>query len=416
MPGDPAPTTAARIDSGDRSRAIDALRGVAALSVLVFHTGGLTGANPPAAGLGHVLDRNLDSGLVLFFVLSGYVISRPFVNALVDGRPMPDLRRYAMRRACRILPAFWVALAAVILFVHGTRPVPGAAPLRAWWQVPLHALLLQDFVPGQFQGLLKVAWTLENELFFYALVPLAALLVARRFPAGIRPGRLAGMVLALWAASAVVTLAADQLPAFTDGAAVARYTFPAVVGLFCPGILVAIARTRAAGEAGGGLGALPRLWSRPRRWAPVVLGTLVLALVTWQAEVSLGRGHVVLLDQHWQVFAAGFGLLLGGVLAGGRHVEAASRPLAVFGTVSYGIYLWHTVVIHGVSVGNLGVTGARAGLLALPFNVLLVAVLTLPLAAASWFVVERPALRWAATWGTRSVAEPEPVPVPAITG
>jgi peptidoglycan/LPS O-acetylase OafA/YrhL len=400
--------------AGDRSRVVDALRGVAAGVVVAFHVAGLPGAGAPTAGVGQWVMRNLDAGLVLFFVISGYVISRPFVVSLVDGRPRPDLARYALRRACRILPAFWVTLLVVVLAVHGSTHSPGAGPLQAWWQIPLHGLLVQDFVPGQIQQLLKVAWTLDNELLFYVLVPVAALLIARRWPKGISPGRLAGLVLLAWAASAVVALLADQLPPFTDGAAVARYTFPSVAGFFCPGILVAIAGTAAARSAAGPWARLHALWAQPRRWAPLAGGLVVLAILGWRLEVAVDAGGArpLLLDQHWQVHALAFGVLLGGVLATGHRFDRAVRPLAALGLVSYGTYLWHTVVIRFVAAAGLYATTATVGALALPLNVVWVLGLTLLPATASWFLVERPMLRWAASRRPRRAAEP--VPVPAV--
>lgn len=49
-------------------------------------------------------------GVSAFFVLSGYLLSRPFWVAMDAGQPMPSLRTYALRRSARILPGFWLAL------------------------------------------------------------------------------------------------------------------------------------------------------------------------------------------------------------------------------------------------------------------------------------------------------------------
>src|SRR5690606_11727446 len=54
-------------------------------------------------------------GVAAFFVLSGYLLARPFWLALDRGEPMPSLRTYAIRRGARILPAFWLNL--TIVFV-----------------------------------------------------------------------------------------------------------------------------------------------------------------------------------------------------------------------------------------------------------------------------------------------------------
>ena len=54
-------------------------------------------------------------GVAMFFVLSGFLLARPFWQALDRGEAAPSLRTYAMRRAARILPGFWLAL--IVTFV-----------------------------------------------------------------------------------------------------------------------------------------------------------------------------------------------------------------------------------------------------------------------------------------------------------
>src|SRR4051812_18536329 len=49
-------------------------------------------------------------GVAMFFVLSGFLLAQPFWRALDNGAPLPSLRTYAIRRAARILPGFWLAL------------------------------------------------------------------------------------------------------------------------------------------------------------------------------------------------------------------------------------------------------------------------------------------------------------------
>lgn len=72
----------------------------------------------------------------------------------------------------RILPAYWVALAAILLLATGSA-------LRHWWQVPVHALLIHGLVPDELKNFCLVAWSLGVEAIFYALVPLGAWVVLR---------------------------------------------------------------------------------------------------------------------------------------------------------------------------------------------------------------------------------------------
>ena len=55
-------------------------------------------------------------GVSAFFVLSGFLLARPFWLALDSGEPMPSLHTYALRRAARIIPGYWVAL--TVTFVN----------------------------------------------------------------------------------------------------------------------------------------------------------------------------------------------------------------------------------------------------------------------------------------------------------
>ena len=93
--------------------ALDGLRAVAAGAVLLTHVAFRTGQTQAGAG-GAVLAR-FDAGVAVFFVLSGFLL-------YPATRP---LGRYALRRAARILPAYWVLLAAVT--------VAGSVPAAYWW-------------------------------------------------------------------------------------------------------------------------------------------------------------------------------------------------------------------------------------------------------------------------------------------
>src|SRR3954468_20167165 len=97
---------------GGRFGAGDGLRALAALSVVVFHAAVMTApsAETGTLGPGWQLVGHLDLGLYVFFVLSGYLLTRGFAAALVMGGPLPGASRYVGHRLRRIVPAFWAAL------------------------------------------------------------------------------------------------------------------------------------------------------------------------------------------------------------------------------------------------------------------------------------------------------------------
>ena len=111
-------------------------------------------------------------GVGAFFVLSGYLLARPFWQALDAGQPMPSLRTYAIRRGARILPGFWLALVVSALLgftVLGT-PFDGTAVLRFL----AGFLLFADFhwltwFPVDFNTPL---WSIGAEVTSYMVLPL----------------------------------------------------------------------------------------------------------------------------------------------------------------------------------------------------------------------------------------------------
>ncbi|WP_455874024.1 acyltransferase family protein [Rhizobium yanglingense] len=92
----------------------DAMRAAACLLVLIHHLVLRIDINQvdPAAQSALVIARFGNFGVSIFFVLSGYLLARPFWRALDEHRPLPGLKTYAIHRAARLLPGYWVALTA----------------------------------------------------------------------------------------------------------------------------------------------------------------------------------------------------------------------------------------------------------------------------------------------------------------
>ena len=92
--------------------ALDGLRALAVLAVLLTHVGFQTGRTVEGT-VGAVLSR-LDIGVTLFFLLSGFLLYRPFAAAHVGAAPAPRLRAYLRNRALRILPAYWLLVVVAV--------------------------------------------------------------------------------------------------------------------------------------------------------------------------------------------------------------------------------------------------------------------------------------------------------------
>ena len=173
----------------------DFIRSLACLGVLIHHLAQKLDptALPPFWRPVHTALITGAFGVAAFFVLSGYLLARPFWQALDAGRPMPSLKTYFIRRFARIAPGFWAALTVsfvLSLAVFGAtfdlnlilRFLAGLSFVSSW-----HWLTL---FPVEANGPL---WSIGFEVASYVLLPagLVLLFFGRRF--GLRgwPARLA---------------------------------------------------------------------------------------------------------------------------------------------------------------------------------------------------------------------------------
>jgi peptidoglycan/LPS O-acetylase OafA/YrhL len=304
--------------------------------VVATHVGFQTGATFHGA-FGAVLAR-LDVGVALFFVLSGFLLVRPWLD---DDPTRPvSVRVYSWRRAARILPAYWIALAVVLLTT--ARGTSGSGVLR---NVALVQTYGGPLLPGYTQ-----TWSLCTEVAFYAVLPVAAvpLVRAARSPAGAWRAAtwlvVACVVAWVWAGLA----AAGALPRL------ATTWLPGHLDWFAVGLLLALGESLGHRAPGGRLNRLRTdLGQHP--WS---LLTLAAALF-WLAATPIagprgltnstpGSGAVKELlyaaIAALVVLAAGAADQRRGSLAG-----ALGHPVVRWlGLVSYGIFLWHLLVLSAV--------------------------------------------------------------------
>nr|MDT0666174.1 hypothetical protein [Micromonospora sp. DSM 115978] len=112
-------------------------------------------------------------GVAVFFVISGFLLYRPFAAAHLAGVKSPAAGPFLVRRFLRIYPAYWLALVVGVAVVGPTISVYG------WEGLLRCALLVQGFQPLWSQQGLTQAWTLTVELSFYLSLPFYAWLTAR---------------------------------------------------------------------------------------------------------------------------------------------------------------------------------------------------------------------------------------------
>ncbi len=374
--------------SDRREHALDGLRGLAALAVLGFHTW-LYRDNRPLhqhpKGLLNNVFFNLNVGLICFFVLSGYLLYRPYARAARTGERPVDVQGYGLRRVARIVPAYYAVIAgALILYAivgyHAITPSAG--------ELGLFAVFGQNYSMDTVMHIDPVTWTLCIEAAFYVFLPFVGLAVWRLGPE--RTGWHAALLVALVA----VTVVWNTLAFEHRWNATLTKSLPAWLGEFALGMLVAHWVVRRE----HGLG--PQSRARMRAPATALIaaagGVVVLLCGYWNSTRWL-QGEASRNVAIYLVFALGFALIVAALSAGRGPVVRAlgARPLAWLGLISYGVFLWHLPLI---------LTLKQVGALPEPLGLRLAVVLALGLAAGalSWRFIERPAIGWAARRARRS--------------
>jgi peptidoglycan/LPS O-acetylase OafA/YrhL len=168
---------------------VDGLRAVAAWSIVVFHVWVFTSPAVLNWNLGALTPfiSPLQSGVTLFFVLSGFLLYRPIAAAVLDATDGPSTLRYLRNRALRILPAYWVILVvtafvlqSAALGASGRGVVSGSLSAKTFF---LDVTLFQTYVPNAIWSGVLPAWSLTIEVGFYLLLPVLAF-AALSFSAG----------------------------------------------------------------------------------------------------------------------------------------------------------------------------------------------------------------------------------------
>jgi peptidoglycan/LPS O-acetylase OafA/YrhL len=307
-------------------------------------------------------------GVDLFFVISGFVIALSALN-LIDRDPAGYARTYCTRRVARIVPLHYLTCLFWLVFIMP----PGTINRQFLWNVFSHLTFTHNWSHQMAGAINGPNWSLGIEMQFYVLILLAAPWLRR-----MRPFTVLVLCIAIawtWRA-AVLALYYGQIRDGINMTWLGTSQVPGMLDEFACGIGLALFLHRdSAGRRARFLRATRWLWP---------IATWIVATITmrffWMDSGYWENWKLVIF---WRTLLA-LTFLLAVVSAcalDDRWILALTAPLRYLGTISYGIYLWHSLVIFAIRPLVMDNP---------PQACLWVVGLTLLLSSASWHFFEKP--------------------------
>jgi peptidoglycan/LPS O-acetylase OafA/YrhL len=375
----------ARSTHQDRIAFADAFRAIAILGVVMSHLAMISGLR--LGGQRDDLSYVGAWGVNCFFVLSGFLLSRPYLEAIVGTKPFPSTRLFLTRRFFRIYPLYALAVivstAAVV--VHGPHRIP-LTPLVN------HLTFLHGFSADDVVSLNGPLWTMAVDAQFYLLLPIGALALAALARNVSRDSATAIIVAALGVAVALSLL--TRLFVFSH--------YPISIVHYPVGPAFVLARNvigmGTAFALGIGLALLVMIGKQPSQVlasAIAAAGIVCFAVLVWAGRTYVSSvPYAVVYDALAAVSAA---LILYGFSENGFNVIPLVRKsslLAGLAALAYAVYLFHYLTIDTIE-GVVGkhmhwVSGSASYIIGLSVPTLIV---TFGVAYLAHRYVEKPFLR-----------------------
>jgi len=371
-------------ETGAQFPVLDTLRAVGALCVVTTHTTFWAGTYTGHGTWGTLVAR-LDVGVAIFFVLSGFLLSRPWLASAATEQRRPGARSYFWKRALRIVPLYVVTVLVAFAFIADNKHL-------GFGRFVSTLFLLDPYWQPTFPAGLTQMWSLSAEVAFYLVLPLLMLvLVGRRKP--LRPARVLAGLAALSVVAAWWHLYGAALAGRGNDAATLQW-LPSYLTWFALGILLALSDLLwRRGRNGRVHSALVSLARQPGSCWVIVAG-LALVSATPLAGPSMLAAPTPAQSLTKSLLYAGIGFL---IVLTGVHNDPQSRYTTLFshpwgrrmGWISYGIFCLHLPVLHFVMWATGWKLFAGHGLQIW----LLTVVLSIVVADVAYRVIERPALR-----------------------
>ena len=396
--GPPTNPSGRESSGSERLPGLDGLRAIACLMVFAVHFGQSTKLQGQWGDfdLARLLE-NGNTGVALFFSLSGVVLGLPYWQASQLGQSAPRTWPYLVRRAARIVPAYFVCLTALLI-------------LNRYWNksgvgldVLLHYLFAFNLTSATIFSLNPPFWTIAVEVQFYLLLPL--LMWAVRGGSLMRSTTLLFVlgICAYGAQYAIMSAARATLPGTSTAAPpspVLVYSLLAHLPHFLMGLMTgALFTARNWGRAQPG---------PPYREVLLVVAALAVFLILATPlddilQIPFGRYNL----PYVPVLVCSIIALTPTTTLGRTILD--SGPLRGIGAISYGVYIYHLPILNfcGRWMGSQAMDPREAWL---AFGALSLAA-TLAVATFSYILIERPLLRATRSRYLSGLARLEAAPV-----
>lgn len=356
--------------------------------VLVYHVIEIGGwSSFPTTGA-YIPWRQGWIGVDLFFTISGFVIALSALDGL-QREGLQFRKAFAVRRLARIVPLYLLTCAAFLALIKPSYlqlPLSVVIP-----HIGSHLLFIHNLNPHTHGSINGPSWSIALEMQFYLLMVWITPRLVRANPIWLAVGALA--FAAAWRFLMTVLL----VPGEAEPILQLIYTtqLPGVIDQFALGIALALTMRQQSGFASR---YLTSGWRNFCGWLLLAGCLMGLANAIFQAS-SYWQSAAMIVG--WRpLLGAGFAALLGAAICfpwAGAHALA---PIRYLGTISYGIYLWHMLVLLALTANAPAVKGS--GLLVYTL------VSTLALAILTWHLLEKPNLQRFGRSQSRTVRESPP--------
>lgn len=322
--------------------ALDTVRALGALAVLSTHVAFWTGSY--GFDLTGIALSRLDVGVAIFFVLSGFLLSRQALVRARDGRPAPPLLPYLRKRALRVLPVYWVVAVAALLVLDQNHRGP-----IGW----LRTLTLTDlYFSHRMPAALTQMWSITTEVAFYVLLPL--LMVGWNLLT--RSRRADAVVVGLVLLSAAISVGwVAAAPGWLGGGATFHDQWlPTYLVWFVVGIALAHLHVHRGDPAPRRridlVGLVTRWGAQPGAcWAVAVAAFLVAATPMAGPSVLVPAATSQIVVKTLLYAVIGGAIILASAFAppSSRYMRVMSHPVGRYlGRISYGVFCVHVLVLH----------------------------------------------------------------------